>query len=219
MNRRSFIEDSLQALAQTALAMGQAIAGTPPAPGGQESRRIPNVPVVTHQNQPARFYDDLIKGKHVLINFMYASCPDSCPLQTANLALVQKALAPRVGKDIFMYSITLDPRHDTPAVLKAYSERFNIGPGWSFLSGTEQDMELIRRRLGFVDPNPVVDKDKASHIGVVLYGNDQLDRWAGCPAMSRAMDIAEYVQWMDDNREKLRKWDGISRPAKPLPLA
>lgn len=219
MNRRSFLEESVQALAQTALSLGHAMTGTPASTSGQGRRRIPNVPVVTHQNQTVRFYDDLIKGKHVIINFMYASCPDSCPLQTANLALVQKALAPRVGNDIFMYSITLDPLHDTPAVLKAYSERFNVGPGWSFLSGTEQDMDTIRRRMGFVDPDPIVDKDKASHIGLVLYGNDQLDRWAGCPAMSRAMDIAEYVQWMDDNRETLRKWDGISRPAKPLPLA
>lgn len=219
MNRRSFLEESVQALAQTALSLGHAMTGTPASRSGHGGRRIPNVPVVTHQNQTVRFYDDLIKGKHVIINFMYASCPDSCPLQTANLALVQKALAPRVGNDIFMYSITLDPLHDTPAVLKAYSERFNVGPGWSFLSGTEQDMDTIRRRMGFVDPDPIVDKDKASHIGLVLYGNDQLDRWAGCPAMSRAMDIAEYVQWMDDNRETLRKWDGISRPAKPLPLA
>ncbi len=219
MNRRSFIEESLQAITHTALTVSQAFTVATPTAGGQGSRRIPNVPVITHQNHTVRFYDDLIKGKHVLINFMYASCPDSCPLQTANLALVQKALAPRVGKDIFMYSITLDPAHDTPAVLKAYSERFNVGPGWSFLSGTEQDMELIRRRLGFVDPDPIVDKDKASHIGVVLYGNDRLDRWAGCPAMSRSVDIAEYVLWMEDRRKELRPWDGISRPAKPLPLA
>jgi protein SCO1/2 len=219
MNRRSFIEEAVQALAQTALTVGQAIAETPTPTKGQGSRRIPNVPVITHHNQTVRFYDDLIKDKHVLINFMYASCPDSCPLQTANLALVQKALAPRVGKDIFMYSITLDPAHDTPAMLKAYAERFNAGPGWSFLSGTKEDMELIRRRLGFVDPDPVVDKDKASHIGVVLYGNDRLDRWAGCPAMSRSADIAEYVLWMEDRRKELRPWDGISRPAKPLPLA
>ncbi len=78
---------------------------------------FPNVPLVTHEGKSVRFFDDLIKDKVVLINFVYTSCEDSCPLETARLAVVQRILGDRVGRDVFMYSITVDPETDTPEVL------------------------------------------------------------------------------------------------------
>src|SRR5438128_1204818 len=102
------------------LAMGGAVAGLParglgkdlekPA-RGPRSRYFPNVPLWTQDNKKVRFYDDLIGGKIVVINFFYARCEKLCPKQTANLVKVQKLLGDRVGRDIFMYSITLDPKH------------------------------------------------------------------------------------------------------------
>ncbi|MBI2319046.1 MAG: SCO family protein, partial [Betaproteobacteria bacterium] len=91
---------------------------------------FPNVPLVTQDGKMVRFYDDLLKGKKVLINFIFAQCEQGCPLDTANMARVQKLLGERVGSDIFMYSITLDPEHDTPKVLKEYAAQFGAGPGW-----------------------------------------------------------------------------------------
>ncbi len=75
----------------------------------------------THENKEVRFYDDLIKDKHVVINFMYTRCEGSCPITTANLVKVQEALKKRVGRDIFMYSISLKPEEDDPATLKEYA--------------------------------------------------------------------------------------------------
>jgi protein SCO1/2 len=80
-----------------------------------------------------RFFDDLIKDKVVMINIIYTSCPDVCPLETARLREVQKNLGDRVGKDVFMYSITVDPQRDTPEVLRKYAEKFDAGPGGLFL--------------------------------------------------------------------------------------
>lgn len=202
MNRRNFFTESALAAIQSLWLVREALAAKPVSAGVPGKHGFPNVALRTHENKTVHFYDDLVKGKHVVLNFMYASCPDSCPLQTANLALVQKALGPRVGQDIFMYSITLDPTHDTPEVLKSYAERFGVGPGWLFLTGQPDDTELLRRKLGFVDSDPIVDRDKTNHIGVVLYGNDRLDRWAACPALSRASDIAEYVLWMEELKNK-----------------
>lgn len=217
MNRRNFFTESALAVVQTVLLVRQAV-GAEPAPAYRPGKHgFPNVTLRTHENKTVRFYDDLVKGRHVVLNFMYASCPDSCPLQTANLALVQKALGPRVGRDIFMYSITLDPTHDTPEVLKAYAERFGVGPGWSFLTGRPEDTELLRRKLGFVDSDPIVDQDKTNHIGVVLYGNDRLDRWAACPALSRAGDIAEYVLWMEELKAKPAAAGVVERGEAALP--
>ena len=76
----------------------------------------------THENKEVRFYDDLIKNKHVVINFMYTRCEGSCPITTANLAKAQAALKNRVGRDIFMYSISLKPEQDDPSTLKKYAK-------------------------------------------------------------------------------------------------
>ncbi len=116
---------------------------------------FPNVPLTTQDGRTVRFYDDLIKGKIVAVNFIYTSCKYACPLETARLAQVQRLLGDRMGKDVFFYSITIDPAYDTPAVLKEYAAKFDAGPGWLFLTGTQEDIDLISRKTGpYSEPNP-----------------------------------------------------------------
>src|SRR5919198_3063567 len=112
------------------------------------ANEFPNVPVTTQDGATVRFYDDLIKGKAVAIDFIYTTCKDECPLETARLVQVQKLLGDRVGKDLFFYSITVDPRVDTPEVLKDYADKFHAGPGWLFLTGGESDLRQIAAKLG-----------------------------------------------------------------------
>jgi protein SCO1/2 len=166
-------------------------------------RHFPDVTLTTHEGRRVRFYDDLIKDKIVTINFMYADCGGVCPGITMNLVKVQNALGDRVGRDIFMYSFTLKPAHDTPAVLKAYAEMHGVKPGWSFVTGSPRDMELLRVKLGFVDPDPKIDKDKSQHIGNVRYGNEALQLWAACPGLANPEWIVEsigYVDWPNRGR-------------------
>ena len=85
---------------------------------------FPNVELTTQDGEKVKFFDDLIKDKVVVINFIYTSCPDTCPLETAQLVRVQKIMGDRVGKDVFFYSISIDPEKDTPEVLKEYKDRF-----------------------------------------------------------------------------------------------
>src|SRR5919199_6556164 len=101
---------------------------------------FPNVPLITQTGQTVHFYDDLLKGKSVAINVIYTRCKDRCPLETAKLAQVQRLLGDRMGRDIFFYSISIDPEFDTPAVLREYAEKFNAGPGWLFLTGKRDDI-------------------------------------------------------------------------------
>ncbi len=144
-----------------------------------------------------RFYDDLVKDKAVTINFFFAECEEVCPLVMANLVKVQKLLGDRVGRDIFMNSITLKPERDTPAVLKHYAEMHGAQPaGWTFLTGERADVELLRRSLGFTNPSSIVDKDLNQHIGNVRYGNEPLMLWAACPGQARAEWIVESVSWV-----------------------
>jgi protein SCO1/2 len=104
------------------------------------------VPLVTQDGKTVHFYDDLLKDKIVAIDLIYTHCVDSCPLETARLAQVQQLLGDRVGKDIFFYSISIDPKRDTPEVLKAYAEKYHAGPGWLFLTGKLADIELISKK-------------------------------------------------------------------------
>jgi protein SCO1/2 len=152
-----------------------------------------NALLTTHLEERVRFYDDLLKDKVVMINFMYTGCGDICPGMTQNLAYVQELLGDRVGRDIFMYSITLQPELDTAAVLREYAETFKVGPGWLFLTGAPPIVEMLRRRLGFVDSDPVLDADLEQHIGVVRYGNERLNRWSACPALSSPQVIVDAV--------------------------
>ncbi len=114
---------------------------------------------------------------------------------------MQKLLG-RVGRDIFFYSITVKPEEDSPAALKAYAEQFHVGPGWLFLTGKPDDVELLRRSLGFVDPNPEVDKDKTRHSGMLRYGNEALSLWASCQGSAHASWIAESISWVDRPKGK-----------------
>jgi len=116
---------------------------------------------------------------------------------------VQTLLGDRVGKDIFMYSITLDPVHDKPRVLKEYMRMHGVQPGWTFLTGRPAEMEELRKRLGFTDIDPAVDKEKSAHLGIIRYGNEKLDRWAACPTTTRPESIVEYLSWLDP--KSLRK--------------
>ncbi|HKV34571.1 MAG TPA: SCO family protein, partial [Pyrinomonadaceae bacterium] len=134
-------------------------------------RSFPNVTLTTHEGKKVKFYDDLLKDKIVLINFMYVKCEGTCPGTTANLVKVQQLLGDRVGKDIFMYSITLKPEEDTPKVLADYAKAYKVKPGWQFLTGDPKDVELLRQKLGFIDRDPVRDANKSNHIGMLRWGN------------------------------------------------
>jgi protein SCO1 len=158
-----------------------------------QNSTIPDVEMITHENRSVRFYADMVKGKVVIINFMFTSCDGFCPLTTANLVRVQAALGDRVGRDVFLYSITLDPDHDTPEVLQQYRQEIGAKPGWIFLTGKLETIERLRRKLGVYDLDPVIDADKTKHSGVVVYGNDAKDRWAAMPGLAKPEFIAKTV--------------------------
>jgi protein SCO1 len=125
MQRRSFI--SPRALAALALVTALLVSGSAISGALDNSRwgpdYFPNVELTTQDGAKVHFYDDLLKGKMVVIELIYTHCVDACPLETARLAQVQHLLGDQVGKEIFFYSISIDPDRDTPAELKAYALR------------------------------------------------------------------------------------------------
>jgi protein SCO1 len=157
---------------------------------------FPDVTLTTQDGQNVRFYDDLLKGKIVAIDLIYTTCRYACPLETARLAQVQTLLGDRMGKDVFFYSITIDPDHDTPPVLKAYAEKFHAGPGWLFLTGKAADIELISRKLGiYSEPDPA---NKDGHTPSLVVGNEATGQWMRNSALDNPRFLARTIgDWMN----------------------
>jgi protein SCO1/2 len=168
-----------------------------PSVGARGPGGIPNVPLKTHTGATVRFYDDLVRDKLVVINMMYAACNNTCPPMTYNLVQVQQILGDRVGKDIFMYSITLRPEQDSPEDLAHYAKLNHVRPGWLFLTGTPANVEQLRYALGYYDPDPVVDKQEGRHVGMVRIGNDPFRRWGMAPALAAPQQIVSHILHMD----------------------
>jgi protein SCO1/2 len=156
------------------------------------SSQFPNVELITQDGKKVRFYDDLIKGKVVAIELMYTTCKYNCPLETARMVQLQKLMGDRMGKEVFFYSITIEPEIDTPQVLKAYTEKYHIGPGWTFLTGKVADIKLISKKLG-LDSLPDVN-DPDGHTPHLLIGNDATGLWMRNSALDNTKFLSMKIE-------------------------
>jgi protein SCO1 len=120
---------------------------------------------------------------------MFAHCDNLCPVVTPNLVRAQQELNQRAPGKVTFLSLTVDPTRDTPEALKDYSSRFRVQPGWYFLTGKKEDVDLIRRRLGVYD----TDENKVQHMNVLTIGNEPAARWLAMEALAKPDDIAETV--------------------------
>lgn len=190
--------DSLVAMAVlfclvgTAFPLVDTIVQAAPANSRWRENYFPNVRLVTQNGKTIHFYDDLIKDKVVAINFIYTHCQDSCPVETANLKQVQKLLGDRVGNDIFFYSISIDPEDDTPQVLKEYSDKFKVGPGWTFLTGNEKDIALLREKLGLHRAGPQEENLNEHNISLIV-GNEKTGQWMKRSAFDNPKVLARLL--------------------------
>jgi len=163
---------------------------------------FPNVALTTDEGEKVHFFDDLIKDKVVVINFIYTSCPDTCPLETAQLVRVQDIMEDRVGKDVFFYSISIDPKNDTPEVLKEYKQRF--GAKWTFLTGEKADIIKLRKKLGlYIDE--IQDGSNNHNVNMII-GNQKTGRWMKRSPFENTHVLADQIgNWLTGWKAKPEK--------------
>jgi protein SCO1/2 len=179
---------------------------------------FPNVPLTTQDGKTVRFYDDLLKDKKVVINVIYTRCGDSCPLETARLAQVQRILGDRVGRDIFFYSVSVDPVRDTPAELKAYAEQYHARPGWLFLTGKKDDIQAIRKKLG--QAARAGENDVTDHTTTLLLGNTATGQWIRDSAMDNPQYLAVIIRdWLSSWASGGAAPSYAAKPALPAYMA
>jgi protein SCO1/2 len=173
----------------------------PPAPAAPSAqpvargpgREYPNPLLVTHEGREVRLYDDLLRDGAVILSFGYARCTGSCPATNATLKRVAAALGERVGRDVRLLTLTLDPEHDRPEVLRRHADLLGAPPGWTFLTGAPADLDAVRRFFGLRDRDPAADEDRGRHAGLLVVGSAARDRWATLPAAAGADEVVALV--------------------------
>lgn len=141
-----------------------------------------------------RFYSDLVHDRIVVIDVFFTHCTGACPVLAGTFARVQDHLGERLGRDVYMLSISVDPQHDTPDKLKEYAQRFQARPGWYFLTGDRTQVEPTLQRLGqWVDqPN--------DHKALVLIGNDRTGLWKKAFGLASPEAVIKVVDSVVNDR-------------------
>ena len=174
---------------------------------GPFSKYFTNAVVQTHRNQKARFYDDLLKDKIVLINFM-STATESEFASTKKLIQVQNLLGERLGQDYFIYSITVDPALDTVNRLNVFTQEHGIKEGWTFLTGTSEVIEGIKARF-FYQPNMHQHSDfqhgnnahQDCSMGVMRYGNVKTGTWGSVANGSAPNWVIKRLEWVSGKQQ------------------
>ena len=148
---------------------------------------IPDVAVLDQHGNALHFYTDLIKDKTVAINFIFTNCTTICPPLAATFARLQKEMGDKIGKDVHLISISVDPVTDTPERLKAWGAKFKAGPGWTFVTGEKQEMDKLLNALG-----AAVSK-REDHTPAMIIGNDSKGVWTRTYGLAKINQIIGVI--------------------------
>ncbi|HET7402452.1 MAG TPA: SCO family protein, partial [Usitatibacter sp.] len=100
-----------------------------------------------------RLKAEAMADRLVVIDFVYTTCTTTCPVQSALFATLQRRLGERVGRDVALVTVTVDPVRDTPPRLKELADRFGAGSGWTFLTGSPPAVEAVLRAFDVYTPS------------------------------------------------------------------
>jgi protein SCO1/2 len=147
-----------------------------------------DVGLLNQDGEKLRFYTDVLKGKTVVVNAFFTTCTSVCPPMNRTMEKIQEALGARVGKDVFLVSISVDPTTDTPERLKEYAAKFHAGKGWTFLTGKKENVDWALYKLGqYVE-------DKNDHKTVIIIGNEATGLWKKVLWSTRAAELVKMVE-------------------------
>ena len=149
---------------------------------------IPDVAVLDQHGNALHFYTDLIKDKTVAINFIFTNCTTICPPLAATFARLQREMGDRIGKEVHLISISVDPLTDTPERLKAWGAKFKAGPGWTFVTGEKQEMDKLLNALG-----AAVSK-REDHTPAMIIGNDGKGVWTRTYGLAKINQIVGVIE-------------------------
>jgi len=153
-----------------------------------------DIELLDQDGRKVRFYSDMLKGKTVVVNAFFTTCASVCPPMNRNMEKIQEALGPRLGKEVFLISISVDPLTDTPPRIKEYARKFNARPGWTFLTGKKENVDWALYKLG----QYVESKD--DHTTVVIVGNEATGLWKKAFGLAKAEELIRIVEGVANDK-------------------
>jgi len=153
-----------------------------------------DVELINQDGQTVRFYSDVLKNKVVIINTFFTTCTSICPPMNRNFEKIQDALGDRLGKNVFLVSISVDPETDTPTRLKEYGRRFHARPGWMFLTGKKENLDWALYKLG----QYVETKD--DHTSIFIIGNEPKGLWKKAFGLAKPDELIRIVEDVINDR-------------------
>jgi protein SCO1/2 len=156
---------------------------------GEARALIPDIEVLTHDGKRVHLYSDLIKDKVVLVNFFFTSCTYVCRMQGRSLAKVQDELGDRLGRDVFLVSISMDPQTDTPEKLKYWGRQMGVRPGWTLVSSDTPEMKKMIEDFTGNLPGP-----QEVHDSVAFIGNDKTGEWVATDGLSGTYSVLKLFE-------------------------
>lgn len=151
---------------------------------------LPDLVLRDQDGREVRFYSDLIKDKVVVLTFFYTSCTFSCPMQGKILSELQALLGDRLGRSVFLISVTTDPANDGPQQLKSWATRYKVKPGWTLVTGDPAEMNKLLVPL-------IGNKAGAGmHLPVTFIGNDRKGVWTAGAGMFSPEELLKTVDYL-----------------------
>ncbi|MDH3305733.1 MAG: SCO family protein [Gammaproteobacteria bacterium] len=147
--------------------------------------------LITQDGDAVHFVDDVIADRIVVMNFVYTTCTTVCPVLSAIFIQLQQRLDDRLGTDVHMVSVSVDPGRDTPERLKAYADGLKARPGWVWLTGDKSEVDNVLRGLGAYTP------DFEDHPSMILVGDGRTGTWKrffGFPGPDKILAAVEELK-------------------------
>ena len=146
---------------------------------------LPDAVMVTQDGEQVDLKADIVGDRIVVVNFVYTTCTTVCPVLSAIFTQVQHKLGDRVGDDVIMVSISVDPLRDTPARMKSYASKLGAGRDWVWLTGEKKTVTKVLEEFGAYTPN------FEDHPSMILVGDGKSGQWArylGFPAADKIIE-------------------------------
>jgi protein SCO1/2 len=150
--------------------------------------RLADTPLTDRHGRERRLKTDVLGDRVSVVNFVYTTCTTICPVTSATFAQLQAQLGARLGRQVQLVSITLDPQRDTPARLDAYATTHDAGEHWTWLTGRKDAVDAVLKAFGAYTPSP------EDHPAMVMVGDAQSGRWTRLYGFPSVAEIIAEVE-------------------------
>lgn len=171
--------------------------------------KFADVALVDQNGKPVRLEKDLVTDKIVVMSFIYTSCTTVCPVVSSIMGKVQKELGARVGSEVQLVSISIDPQRDDAQRLNDYARNFQKGPGWSWLTGSAQSINATLKGLG------TFSGDFKNHQPLILVGDGNNRHWTRYYGFTDPAVLTREVEKLSGQRNAHAKHTAIAMEQQP----